>query len=232
MESENSMTDPISIAGGALGAISLSIQVCQGLVSYYDSWKSYEETLFHNDIRLAELEISLEMLKNSLTKLDPANDVATQHVNKTIMSCRDGMEELKKVLDKCRLVQVPKGFTKQPKDHGRKAVFPFKKDTLNTLKLTVTELQGNVDSAMQVLQLYVYPHYNFSLSAVAKFHCQRRAGQSWSSAELGGFEFLGDSNGDPRSPYQATIHGRTDPNLHSGLTSCAKGDKQDRSKYR
>ena len=123
------MSDPISITGGTVGAISLSIQVCQGLVSYYDCWKSYEETLSHNDIRLDQLRISLEILKNSLTKLNPANIVAAQNVGDIMVSCSDSKEVLKKILDKCRLVQGPQGLREQLKDYGRKALFPFKKVT-------------------------------------------------------------------------------------------------------
>ncbi|KAL9120795.1 MAG: hypothetical protein Q9187_002651 [Circinaria calcarea] len=170
------MSDPLTIAGGTVGVISLSIQVCQGLVSYYDSWKSYEETLSHNDIRLDQLEMSLEILKSSLSRLDPANVVAAQHVNDIMVSCKDGTDNLKKILDKCRLVQHPKGLREQLKDFGRKALFPFKKDTLKSLKTTVTELQGNIDSAMQVLELDVLGSHGQALKSVASTSSRTETG--------------------------------------------------------
>ena len=56
----------MDVAGSAVGIASLGIQVCQGLLSYYDGWRSY-----NSDVRSAydtvdDLSRTLALLKASL----------------------------------------------------------------------------------------------------------------------------------------------------------------------
>jgi hypothetical protein len=39
------MGDPFSVAGSAVGVISLGLTVCQGLLTYYGQFKAYDEEI-------------------------------------------------------------------------------------------------------------------------------------------------------------------------------------------
>ena len=149
------MADPLSITSGVVGILSLGIQVTQGLTTYYGLWKSHEDTLIHHDIRLDQLEKSLGILQTSISKLDHKDSLATQNVASTIVACENGMKKLKSSLDQCRLSPAQPGLHHRVRDTSRKALFPFKKATLDSLRSTVTELQSNVDNALQILGMYV-----------------------------------------------------------------------------
>ena len=49
-------------AAGAVGVISLGIQVCQGLVSYCNAWKSHDKDIGDASERLVGLRYILETL--------------------------------------------------------------------------------------------------------------------------------------------------------------------------
>jgi len=57
----------LDVAGGAVGIISLGIQVCQGLLSYYHDWKSYGGNIDGTYKTIAGLEKTFKLINESLT---------------------------------------------------------------------------------------------------------------------------------------------------------------------
>jgi hypothetical protein len=53
-------------AGTAVGIASLGIQVCQGLLSYYDTWKSYDPDISSIYDAITDLSKTLILLKTTL----------------------------------------------------------------------------------------------------------------------------------------------------------------------
>ena len=145
----------LATAGSLVGLISLSIQSCQGLASYYSAWKSYDEQIGHTHRNLDELRITCENLERELQRITQYQESAVQQVVRLIASCRDGINSLRHALEQCRSVQIPDTLTAKIKLYRDKALYPFKKQTLQRLKDTVHDIQGNLSSALQILQLYV-----------------------------------------------------------------------------
>jgi hypothetical protein len=56
----------MEVAGTAVGIASLGIQVCQGLLSYYDSWKSYDSDISSTYNTISDLSKTLILLKTTL----------------------------------------------------------------------------------------------------------------------------------------------------------------------
>jgi hypothetical protein len=56
----------MDVAGTAVGIASVSIQVCQGLLSYYDAWKSYDSDVSSTYNGIADLSKTLTILKTTL----------------------------------------------------------------------------------------------------------------------------------------------------------------------
>lgn len=77
------MGDPISAAGTAVGIISLGIQVCQSLISYYDRWKSFDDDIAQIQGKLDGLKETLENLgENIVPKFKSSNAKETEDVDK------------------------------------------------------------------------------------------------------------------------------------------------------
>lgn len=149
------MGDPISVAGSAVGVISIGIQACQGLLSYYHAWRSYNGQVSHVYNKIEGLNATLENLQFSFEKLGYTNTPAAQNVIRSIASCEDGVKALGTTLEKFGSIKVPQGFREKLHSYSLQTMFPFRQDTLQAMKAIVTDLQNNLDSALQVLEMYV-----------------------------------------------------------------------------
>lgn len=143
------MSDPVSAAGFAIGAVSLGIQVCQGLVSYYADWKSCDDDIDRIHDRLRGLGETLEILKKEIMKFQGTNAKEVDDVNKKILSCSDGIHKLQAVLRKCRSSPSANSVHK----FYLRTLYPFKKSTLQDLNASVKDLQGNLDTGLLSLLL-------------------------------------------------------------------------------
>lgn len=143
----------LATAGSLVGLISLSIQSCQGLTSYYSAWKSYDEQIGHTYRILDELRTTCEILKHELQRITQYQEPAVQQVVRLIASCQDGINGLRHALEECHSAQMPHNLTAKLELYRARALYPFKKQTLKTLKDNVHSVQGNLSSALQVLQL-------------------------------------------------------------------------------
>ena len=153
----------LATAGSLVGLISLSIQSCQGLTSYYSAWKSYDEQIGHTHRNLDELRITCENLERELQRITQYQGPAVQQVNRLIRSCQDGIDSLRHALEQCHFVQIPDTLIAKIKMYRARTLFPFRKQTLQRLEDTVHSIQGNLSSALQILQLYV-EHSQLSLA--------------------------------------------------------------------
>lgn len=136
------MGDPVSVGGFAIGAVSLGIQLCQGLVSYYSDYKSSDDDIDRIISKLRELEKTLENLKNGITKFHNANAKEVEDVNKKILSCDDGIHKLQKILQKCR------SSSNSVQKIVKKIQYPFRKATLHDLDVSVKDLQENLNTGL------------------------------------------------------------------------------------
>lgn len=148
------MGDPFSAAGTAVGIVSLGLQVCQGLISYYDKWKSFDEDIIRIHGKLDGLRKTLENLeKEHLPKLKDSNTKAVDDVNEKILSCDDSIRKLKAVLEKCHSSHLANSVQGKTYKLFQRFCYPFKKDTLHELNVSVTSLQENLHSSLLSLLL-------------------------------------------------------------------------------
>lgn len=145
----------LATAGSVVGLISLSIQSCQGLTSYYSIWKSYDEEIRQTYQSVEDLRIICENLEHELQRIPQVQEPAAQQVVRLIVSCQDGIQSLRHALDRCHSTQVSHSFAERIELYRARALYPFRKQTLQILKDTVQSIQGNLGSALQILQMYV-----------------------------------------------------------------------------
>lgn len=147
------MADPASVAGTAVGVISLGIQICQGLVSYYEQWKSFDDDIAHLHAKIDGLRITLENLERTLRKFKNSNANIVKDVEEKIASSMQGIRKLEAVLTKCH--SFPSANSVQQNGYRliQKTFYPFKKATIQELKVSVTDLENNLKTSIHSLTL-------------------------------------------------------------------------------
>ena len=140
--------------GTAVGVISLGIQCCQGISSYYGSFCG-QDTLVASTVSLVDglngIFVRLEeVIRQPNSNFD--TDAVTL-VKGTVASCKKLVDDLKNKLDRIRSDTPQSTLKGKARVVGRKVLFPFREDTLLTLKTIVQDLRGNLDLAAATLQL-------------------------------------------------------------------------------
>lgn len=141
------------ILGTAVGVVSLGIQVCQGLVSYYQSYKGQDEKVDDLLRDVDQLSITLETIQNCLSKPHFQHFHATSQVNHNIILCGAAILRLNHLLTKCRQSVVPADTRERIKSLARRVVFPYHQNTIKDLRDTIKGLQNNLLVALQALHL-------------------------------------------------------------------------------
>ena len=141
----------LDVAGSAVGIISLGIQVCQGLIQYYGSWKDAPKDVAQMCKSIQNLEELLKVLKVAFKDKGVATQAETG-VQNSIDACTASIDELQGELVR---VQGVKGSSIWSKVHGqgRRLLYPFRESTLLKLRKIVAEVRENLSLAVDVLHL-------------------------------------------------------------------------------
>jgi hypothetical protein len=150
------MADPLSVAGSAVGIISLGLTVCQGLLAYYGPFKSFHDQIDEVICRIAALDGILKVLQDvfmddhiistSLTAQSAAVAVDC------ILRCSEGLHRLKKTLEKCTSTKSTNNPFRS-KIQINRMLYPFRRDTLMALLETMSWLQANLNTSLQILNM-------------------------------------------------------------------------------
>jgi hypothetical protein len=141
----------MEVAGTAVGIASLGIQVCQGLLDYYDSWKSYDSDISSTYDAISDLSKTLILLKTTLQQQTDEERVG--RVRTCVNDCEDALLELEKRRNSLQKYGQPEGLRQKMRTGLQRTWYPFRKETLEALKASVTNVQERLKLALQVLQL-------------------------------------------------------------------------------
>ncbi|CAG8980199.1 hypothetical protein HYALB_00012392 [Hymenoscyphus albidus] len=148
----------LGIAGSAVGIVSLGMQVCDGLIKYYGSWKDAPTEVLRMCQSVKSLEESLNVLKLSIRE----EGVATQAeagIREGIIGCKAGIDKLQQELNKVQEIQ---GSSVWSKIHGqgRRLLYPFRESTLLKLMGIIADICENLNLAVELLHLSRKPIYH------------------------------------------------------------------------
>lgn len=144
--------DPLSIAASAAGLLSIGITICKGLLDYYKSLKDAEDDIARMYTSIEALTKTLILIQSSIQHKSFNSDIVIR-VEESIASTQDGIESLRKKLDKIKVIPQQEGWRNKTKAQFRKKLFPFKESTLAKLKELGNELQDSLSIALDVLQM-------------------------------------------------------------------------------
>ncbi|KAL2073548.1 hypothetical protein VTL71DRAFT_10874 [Oculimacula yallundae] len=151
------------MAEAAIGIISLGIQVCQGLLKYYDSCKDSRKDV-------AAMCASVESLSNTLATLEKViigNSESARNAQQSIVACRLSIELLSKKLSKVQMVPEPDKLSARIHSHGRLLAYPFRESTLVKLKEILSDIRSNLSLAVDATQVHMTAGLSENVSHLA-----------------------------------------------------------------
>lgn len=148
------MADPISIASGVAGLLSLGIQVAQSLAIFYSAYKDQDADLAKITQNLDDLQGTFRSLDIEVQRRQSQADAKEllQEVDKATQRCDGIIKELESECQKFRKDSAT-GYKGRIRVAGRRAAYPFRKSTLQKLEEDVCEIRENLSFALDVLQL-------------------------------------------------------------------------------
>jgi hypothetical protein len=141
----------MEVAGSAVGIASLGIQACQGLLSYYDAWKSYDSDISSTYDAITDLSKTLTILKTTLQEEVDRERVG--RVDTCVKGCEDALLKLDEKRHTLQKYSQPEGLRQKMRSGLQRSWYPFKRETFAALKTSVTDVQERLKLALQALQL-------------------------------------------------------------------------------
>ena len=148
--------DPLSIAAGTAGIVSLGLQICGGLVTYCKAWRSHDRDVERALERLTGLSSTLEALSKTLStceigEVDTADNFRV--ARDKIYSCTANLRTLRSILVELESIGQPAGMLDKIHNVRLRSIAVFNKEKFRRLQDSVQDTQLKLDNAMQILQL-------------------------------------------------------------------------------
>ncbi len=147
------MADPFSVAGSAIGVVSLGIKVCEDLIRFTSHVKDGKDEVIKISARLDMLADILEQLQSTVTNVKQLTSNTSNNPDFGITALATALDELRRKLPTSSRKDNITGSLGRLREWRQSLVFPFKRDELLFLKDLVQDLQQNLILALQALQL-------------------------------------------------------------------------------
>ncbi|KAF4785880.1 hypothetical protein HER10_EVM0010960 [Colletotrichum scovillei] len=147
------MADPLSIAGSAVGIISLGIQAVQSIYQYYNASKNQHSDIARTLRKLEDLQSLFERLNSYLSdrKFRLSEKGLLQNIESTIQHCEESIDELEQEAKKFEKISTD-GARGTIRGAVRPLVYPFRESTLLKLHEDIDYLISQLSLALSLLQ--------------------------------------------------------------------------------
>jgi hypothetical protein len=124
------MRDPLSAARTTIGAVSCGIEVCKGLVWYFDNARGGDERISQIKDQMDRLAVILELLETVVSKLGPSPSV--EETRDASVACSQALEKIREKLDSLSTPATGSGskIGQRLRKVKQRISFPFKQDGL------------------------------------------------------------------------------------------------------
>lgn len=152
----SNMSDPLSVAGSAVGIISLGIQVSQGVYNYISSMRGRDKDIDTASTQVSHLLRTFQALSDLIPKIQSLPDSDTEAIQ-TLRQCLQeserGVEELRVLLESLQNV-VASDLKGKIKNTGRLLSFGLRREGLTQIQDKVLRLTETTELALQVINTW------------------------------------------------------------------------------
>lgn len=150
------MSDPLSVAGSAVGIISLGIQVCQGLIQYVDAIRGQQRDV---DDCMDEVRLLLAVFKSleqTITRIEIDSPENAKSLLEHLRQAEAKLGSLEEVLTEVGIpVNTSSSIKGKVKETYRAAIYPMKKSKLEGARRNVQSILSILTTALQTVDLCV-----------------------------------------------------------------------------
>jgi hypothetical protein len=145
------MSDPLSVAGTAVGITSLGIQVCQGLIKYLRAVRGRKEEIREGIQEIEQVVSLLSSLNNTLPSVGPKSGTIT--LRTSLKNCYAKLEGLQELLVDLDDSQQSSKSMKRAANAIRAVSYPFQQERLNTIRQSLRSVLSDLDLIVSVISL-------------------------------------------------------------------------------
>lgn len=147
----------LGVAGSVVGIISFSIQIAQGFLQYYGSWRDQDSDVADMCASFDSLSRTLAVMSETFQRHDPPSMPMQKLAVESVDCVNVAMKKLEDELKKVQNTESPKpGVRAAMRRHVRRALYPFKEETLQKIRNAISEARSNFNLTLQVLHMLVY----------------------------------------------------------------------------
>ncbi|RMJ18082.1 hypothetical protein CDV36_002229 [Fusarium kuroshium] len=147
------MSDPLSVAGTAVGITSLGIQVCQSLVWYLRSVNGRKAEIAEDLSEVQSLISIFYALNDILPKINQTRCIEATTIKRCLEDSEGKLLELQQLLIRLRGPEQCTTNREKMREAGRTLVYPFRADTLKSLRQSLRVLLSNLNLAIDITSL-------------------------------------------------------------------------------
>ncbi|KAL6412826.1 hypothetical protein AUP68_04035 [Ilyonectria robusta] len=150
------MADPLSVASGVAGLVSLGISTCNGLHRYLDAVKGRQEDITKVAQRVRLLESTIEALQDCERRLGGRYERAATTVAVCLQLCGNELRALETTIKALEPPSTPSNSIMNKLDRGKLALTcPFHRQNLLQVEDQLSRVTGILNTAVQALTLNV-----------------------------------------------------------------------------
>ncbi|KAH8878971.1 hypothetical protein GQ53DRAFT_739496 [Thozetella sp. PMI_491] len=143
------MADPISIAGTAVGVVSLGIQVCHELVDYLGAVREQRKQINDARVQVQTLRAVFSSLNTSLPHIQVHHPEDATLLQQCLQQCEGKLAETRVFLNKLKGPPTPSPV----QEAGRTLVYPFRRAKLVALRSMLHDAQQCLQLVLQITSL-------------------------------------------------------------------------------
>ncbi|KAJ4200100.1 hypothetical protein NW767_007619 [Fusarium falciforme] len=148
------MGDPLSVAGSAVGIISLGIQVCQGLVQYADAVRGQQRDVDDGMDEVRSLLAVFKSLEQTIARIETDSPENAKSLLEHLRQAEAKLRSLEEMLTEVGIpVNTSSSIKGKMKETYRAAIYPMKKSKLEGARQSVQSLLGILTTALQTADL-------------------------------------------------------------------------------
>ena len=150
------MSDPFSVAGSAVGVISLALFVCGEIVDYGRAYRGYDEDIHNVTAKAKSLSETLEALEEAIQCTQATQPKAATDLSTKVIGIKEHIARLESVLKRYGPVKTNGRVAQKTRNHVKKTVYAFRKDALRAMAADLDSLQTNLQTALSVYAKAMY----------------------------------------------------------------------------
>ncbi|PQE16734.1 hypothetical protein CJF30_00003429 [Rutstroemia sp. NJR-2017a BBW] len=209
------MAEALGVAGSIVGVVSLGIQVAQGLLDYYGTWKDQDKEISNMCISLENLLGALVAIRTTIESFGKFDMSIREIVEKNIRTIEQGINELSDELKHALCLGVPKKDLMRSRI--RKALYPFKQPTLSKIEQAISQARSNLGISLQTLQFVTLTWISTRRKSTLEVSQNIDKLVRWQEAKTG--KYLIGYHRRISGSYRMMCMGKNNPILDNGCSS-------------